>query len=233
MIPEHHCYVEPFAGALWVYFGKKPSKVEVINDVDRDLITFYSVLKNNFNNFIDKFEHYLISRDEFNHLKDVDKANLNDVMIAYRFFYLNKNSFGGNMSSFNSYYRDKPYINDRAIKLLNKAHSRLKNTWIENIDYKEVIKRFDKKNTFIFLDPPYYKTCNETYKYGENINFVELKELLEGIESKWLLTVNDVEYTREVFKDFYIKETSVNYSISKSAKGRGRHGELIITNYKT
>lgn len=51
MIPEHHCYIEPFAGALWVLFGKEKSKVEVINDIDRNLINFYSVIKNNINNF--------------------------------------------------------------------------------------------------------------------------------------------------------------------------------------
>ncbi|PWX24989.1 DNA adenine methylase, partial [Clostridium perfringens] len=31
-IPEHTCYVELFFGAGWVFFGKTPSKVEVIND---------------------------------------------------------------------------------------------------------------------------------------------------------------------------------------------------------
>ena len=35
MIPEHSCYIELFFGAGWVYFGKEPSKVEVINDIDK------------------------------------------------------------------------------------------------------------------------------------------------------------------------------------------------------
>ncbi|NGY69510.1 DNA adenine methylase, partial [Clostridium perfringens] len=32
MMPAHVCYVEPFFGAGWVYFGKSKSKIEVIND---------------------------------------------------------------------------------------------------------------------------------------------------------------------------------------------------------
>jgi DNA adenine methylase len=34
LIPEHRCYIEAFAGGAWVYWGKEPSKVEVINDLD-------------------------------------------------------------------------------------------------------------------------------------------------------------------------------------------------------
>ncbi len=44
-IPEHICYVEPFFGAGWVYLGKEPSKVEVINDVDKELINMFHMIK--------------------------------------------------------------------------------------------------------------------------------------------------------------------------------------------
>ena len=44
-IPEHTCYVEPFFGAGWVYFGKAPSKVEVINDIDKELINMFRMIK--------------------------------------------------------------------------------------------------------------------------------------------------------------------------------------------
>ena len=212
-------------------FGKEPSKVEVVNDVDRNLINFYSVIKNNINNFLEMFDTYLVSRDEFVYLKDLLEDDLSDIMLAYKFYYINKNSFGGDMTSFNSYWRDKPYINDNALKLLKKAHQRLKSVWIENMDYKKLIEKFDNPKSFIYLDPPYHETNNGSYS-NKNIDFGELKELLSEAKGKWLLTVNDNEYTRELFGEFNIIKKDVQYNMSKDSKGRGKFGELIIMNYK-
>jgi DNA adenine methylase len=41
LIPEHKIYVEPFFGGGAVFFGKEPSKVEVINDYNSNVVVFY------------------------------------------------------------------------------------------------------------------------------------------------------------------------------------------------
>jgi DNA adenine methylase len=48
IIPEHRIYVEPFFGGGAVFFGKEPSKVEVINDYNSNVVVFYQQLKTNF-----------------------------------------------------------------------------------------------------------------------------------------------------------------------------------------
>ena len=65
LIPAHTCYIEPFAGAAWVLFGKPPSSVEVINDIDQELINFFRVVKENPEELIGSFEWELVSRAEF------------------------------------------------------------------------------------------------------------------------------------------------------------------------
>ena len=44
LVPDHRAYVEPFAGAAWLFFAKDQADIEVINDADGDLITFYRVV---------------------------------------------------------------------------------------------------------------------------------------------------------------------------------------------
>lgn len=45
LIPTHKIYIEPFFGGGAVFFGKNPSEVEVINDLNSYVINFYNVLK--------------------------------------------------------------------------------------------------------------------------------------------------------------------------------------------
>jgi DNA adenine methylase len=41
LIPPHECYCEPFAGGVAVFLAKPRSRLEVINDLNGDLISFY------------------------------------------------------------------------------------------------------------------------------------------------------------------------------------------------
>lgn len=45
MLPAHEHYVEPFCGSLAVLLAKSPSRMETVNDLDRELMTFWSVLR--------------------------------------------------------------------------------------------------------------------------------------------------------------------------------------------
>lgn len=45
LFPAHEHYVEPFAGGLSVLMAKKRSRMETVNDLDGDLMTFWQVLR--------------------------------------------------------------------------------------------------------------------------------------------------------------------------------------------
>jgi DNA adenine methylase len=45
LLPDHDHYVEPYAGGLSVLLAKQPSRMETVNDLDGQLMTFWRVLR--------------------------------------------------------------------------------------------------------------------------------------------------------------------------------------------
>lgn len=233
LIPDHKCYVETFAGAAWVLFRKEPSKVEVVNDINSDLITFYRVLQNHLDEFFRCFEYSVVSREEFNRLKQQDEQTLTDIQRAARFYYLVKNSFGAKISSanFGVAKTSKPRLNFDTMKdELSKVKSRLNRVFIENLPYDQLIKRYDSKDTFFYCDPPYWDCEND---YGKGLfgkdDFTKLKETLDQCQGKWLLSINNVDQIRTLFAGYYFKEVETTYSISSD--NQKPVTELLIANY--
>src|SRR5579864_8552637 len=66
---DAECYVEAFAGAAWVLFGKPPHPVEVLNDADGDLVNLWRVMKWRSAEMLEQVQHYLYSREWFEELR--------------------------------------------------------------------------------------------------------------------------------------------------------------------
>jgi len=69
LFPEHTCYVEPFCGAAALFFLKEPSKVEVVNDINAELINLYRVIQHHLEEFLRQFKWSLVSRQMFKWLQ--------------------------------------------------------------------------------------------------------------------------------------------------------------------
>lgn len=233
LIPKHTCYVEVFAGAAWVLFRKEASKVEVINDINGDLITLYRVIQNHLEEFVRYFKWSLVSRDEFERLQRVDESTLTDIQRAARFYYLIKNAFGAKCvsQSFGVANSSKPRLNLlRLEEDLSEAHLRLSRVCIESLPYSNLIPRYDGKDVFFYIDPPYWN-CESDYGKGlfNKDDFNQLHDLLSKCQSKWLVSINNVPQIRELFKEFNIQEVKTSYSINQQA-GKAVT-ELLISNY--
>lgn len=228
MIPAHKTYCEVFAGAGWVFLKKEPSKSEVINDLDSDLVSFYRVLQNHLEEFLRQFKWLLQSREQFNDWKkQMEGPGLTDIQRAARYYYLQRLCFGGKVSSRNfgvSPERPKRINLLRLEEELSEVHLRLCSIMIENLSWEELIKRYDRPETFFYLDPPYFEApCyKHNFKYDD---FVRLAEVLRNIKGSFILSLNDHPKMREVFKDFELKPVKLNYSVG-TEKTTG--SELII-----
>ena len=232
VFPEHECYVEAFAGAAALFFMKVPSHVEVLNDVNGDIINLYRVVQHHLEEFVRQFKWALISREIYKWLSDTPPETLTDIQRAARFFYMQKNGFGGKLNStFGTATTAKPRLNLlRLEEDLSAAHMRLHQVLIERLDWADCIKRYDRPHTLFYLDPPYYETAGYGVDFGLE-QYTQMAEMMQSMKGQAVVSVNDIPAMREAFLGMKMKELKISYSVGTSAESRKQTGELLITNF--
>ena len=213
LIPPHQCYVEPFGGAAWVLFGKDPSPIEVLNDIDEELINFFRVVKRQPEALVKSFDLELVSRSEFRRLAAVEPHSLSEVERAHRFYYLIMAGWGGEARypRFQTSTADGGHGNRLigAMKTLGKriepVHNRLKTVIIENLDWRECINRYDRPTSFLYLDPPYPGNgANYKHNMREEMEHFAIAERLHSVQGKWMLSSYDTDAVRANFHGYNI-----------------------------
>jgi len=228
---EHTCYVEPFCGAAAIFFMKEPSKVEVLNDINGDLVNLYRVVKHHFEELIIQFKWTLTSRQNWDWLQITPSETLTDIKRAARFLTLQKLAFGGRVHGQTlGTTTTRPRFNLFTLEQdLQEAHFRLQNALIENLSWEAIVARYDRPHTLFYCDPPYWQTEG----YGVEFDFdhyERLKALAGSIEGEMIISLNDHDDIRALFADFPMLEVNHQYQLG-GARQRKNCVELIIGNW--
>jgi len=242
LLPEHSCYLELFSGAAWTLFGKPLSDVEVINDIDQDLVTFFRVLREKPEELIASFEWELVSRAEFERLAALDAAQLSDIQRAHRFYYLIMAGWGGelNYPRFQTSIKDGGHGNRligalKTLRLrLQPIHERLRTVIIENLDWQACLDRYDRPGVVMYVDPPYPgNKCNYAHNMRGWDEHHLLVERLKRTECKWILSSYDIPEMRTLFSDHFILgvQSASGMNVEKDGGVRTLNKEVLITNY--
>ena len=230
-------YIEVFvgSGSMMLNLPLEDKKV-IINDLDKQLIDAYKYVKNE---KMDKKKFLFMDEGLY---KDVDEYldvlnEINDSLLSKKKLTL-KESFikemliaftFGNTGEGKLYFKNINLINrfDKRIPTLKET---LEDVIIENKDYSDIIKKYDSKKSFFFLDPP-YENSETLYKHGE-FDLVEFSKTVKKIKGKVMITLNDSERVRSLFKGFRIVKLKVQGQNNiKGSIGSGYRDELIILNY--
>ncbi|HII3215419.1 TPA: DNA adenine methylase [Citrobacter freundii] len=232
LFPPHTCYVEPFCGAAALYFLKVPSKTEVINDINGELVNLYRVVKHHLEEFVRQFKWALVSRQIYKWLQDTPEETLTDIQRAARFYYLQKQAFGGKVAdhTFGTSTTSAPRFNLLRIEEeLSMAHLRLSRTLIEHLDWHQCIERYDRPHTLFYCDPPYWGTEGYGVDFGLE-NYDHMADLARRIKGKMIISVNDIPEMRQAFNGLNIRTVDISYNLKVTGKATQRK-ELVICNF--
>jgi DNA adenine methylase len=236
LIPTHTTYVEPFLGGGALFFAKPQSQVEVINDLNREVVNFYQVAKNNFDALQQQVQSTphsrALSRDAF--VMYENPHLFNEVERAWAFYTLCNQGYAGKISQSWGYGTiDNKRENALARKRENfvtELRDRLETTQIECYDAVRLIELRDRPDTFFYCDPPYVGSNMGHYAGYTQRDFEALLEALSKIKGKFLLS----SYPNDVL-DTYVKankwnQIKMDMPCYASAK-RKRKTEVLTANY--
>lgn len=229
--PRHQTYVEVFAGGAQLLFHKDPSAVEVLNDLDADVVTFFRVCQSHYEELVRYLKFMLVSREWFEMLESRDPKDLTDVQRAARFFYLQKNAYAGLVRhrKFGYAISEPSRFNpERVPELIENTHRRLARVQIECLPYEDALRRYDRPTTLFYLDPPYWG--RKLYRFNfSDADFKQLSERLTQIRGRFLLSLNDLPEVRATFQKFRMKSLEVSYTSQRQAGKRFK--EVLISNF--
>jgi DNA adenine methylase len=234
IIPVHVLYCEPFCGGAAVFFGKEKSEVEVINDTNAELITFYKVVQTDFISLEKEIRISLHSR-RLHHDAEVIYSNphmFSDLKRAWAVWVLAAQGFASMLDGSWGYDKKKgttsKKISGKRETFSEELAYRLQDVQIECTDALRIIESRDTKDSFFYVDPPYFNSNCGHYDGYSREDFLMLLDRLSKIEGKFLLSSYPSEELSGYIKNYGWKTKSIEQlPISK-----GNLGMLTVKSYK-
>lgn len=221
-------YVEPFAGSFGAGFNvmeKRYFRKTVLNDKDYFVYNFWYCIKEDSDAVIKSVEEiynilkHLKYKDAMLKLEEYRESKDRFIQAAYEYLYMdNKDVFCNNREKIKELKIDKDKFTEVGIRLLE--------TDILNLDYSEVLDKYDSEETFFMVDPPYNVNNIDRYYRGScsKFNHEQLREKLKSLKGKWIVRYNEEPLTAELYAD-----TKILLTTSKNLIGTD-YVEVYYTN---
>ncbi len=258
-------YVEPFVGGgamlFWILQRYENITRVYINDINRRLITTYSVVKNNPEKLLDALEklqreylrmgdeerkeYYLAMRDKFNH------NGKSDIATASLLIFLNRTCFNGlyrenAKGDFNvphGRYKSPTICDEQTIMADSKLLQRVE---IMCGDFSATLK-YAAPHTLFYLDPPYkpLSTTSSFCSYSkdgfddeEQIRLCEFCKDIERRGGSFILSNSDLKganpennFFEELYSSFSVSRVLATRMVNSNPERRGKLTELMVSNF--
>lgn len=257
-------FVEPFSGQFWIFFGMNleqyPNlKTIVYNDFNPLNYNLYRCVRNH-QRLLEECEKLQVQQKDVTPTPPICQENFNKFQkeiyskdlvigdepnyeIAAKYVYVLTQVFSGANPEKSKFIDLKGKYHSKFTAFKNK----LKNpdwqkkfekiTFVENMDFEEVIKKYDSPKTYFYCDPPYYIVGEGDYysnhEFGRK-DHERLANALKSIEGKFSLSYYDFDLLHEWFSESdykWEKKVFVKAAAAKKGQKQSIGTELLIMNY--
>ncbi|WP_302083014.1 DNA adenine methylase [Salinibaculum rarum] len=218
-LPHRETYIEPFAGSATVLLNRKPSNVEVLNDIDNELIRFFRVLREQPGKLVESLALTPFSRAELETAIETSASptEQSDIELARAFMvkagqtrtglaqqatpgrwaYTTTTSRREMASSVSRWYG--------RLQHLPAVADRLRRVQLENRDAVTVIETYADADSVIYVDPPYppsVRTDANAYAYEfDTEDHRELAQVLKQTEAAVAISGYECSLFEELYEN--------------------------------
>ena len=220
--------------------SKERSKVEVINDTNEMLITFYRTCQENFEELQEMIRSTLHSEAQFNRARDIYRGRKEGTAVekAWALWVLANEGHAGSLYGGWKYcngHHGTPFgrVFWKKREEFNEAlYNRLCEVQISCRDALKVISNRDTPETFFYLDPPYVGRCQGHYYGYIDKDLENLLQILSGIKGRFILSGywNSILNEAVERNKWFFKEVAVTVHPSANTQARP-DTEVLIYNY--
>lgn len=218
-------FIDVFGGGGSVLFSKdKHANLEIYNDANGDLVNLFRCIKYHRQELQREIDGYINAREIFEDILDrLDTRGFTDIQRAAMFYIKVKISYGADGRTYgcNKKSLSSEYLTEVEQRLNTGA-----GVVIEHKDFENLIKVYDRPNALFYCDPPYHKTEKYYDAHFNEDDHLRLKQCLNSIKGQFLLSYNDDDFIRELYKDYNIIPVERANNLSS-----GTFKELLIKNY--
>lgn len=241
-------YVEPFAGgasiAFTLLFDEYASRV-FINDLSKPIYALWHSILHETEALCSLIAKVDVTIEEWYKQKEIyssTDASLLDLGFATLFLNRTNRSgiieggvIGGKTQE--GKYKIDARFNKASliqrIRRIARYKERIEIYNLDAIDFIKTIFPFLPEKTLMYLDPPYYGKSNKklyTNRYSKQ-DHIQIAELLASLDTRWIISYDDVPEIRELYKDYQNITYSLSYSTAKRYRGREVmffHHKLVV-----
>jgi DNA adenine methylase len=243
LLPRTKHFCDVFGGSAAVLLNREPSPIETYNDIDREVVNFFRVLRDQSDELIRLIGLTPFSKEEFKLAISDQEGPISSLERARRFFVrarqvrtglaqkasagrwahcrlTSRAKMAGAVSRWLGSIEDLPYIAQRLIRVQ-----------IENSPAIKVIKRYDSKETLFYCDPPYpHESRGDSNAYAHEMTdneHRELARLLHTVKGKVALSSYHCDIMDELYGDWIYIEAPIKNCHSVKTPRR----EVLWVNY--
>jgi DNA adenine methylase len=167
--------------------------------------------------------------------------NYPDYEVAAKYVYILTQVFSGSKPEKSSFIDLKGNYKSKYLTFRDKLtkpdwvehFTRITN--VENLDFQQVIEKYDSPSTYIYLDPPYWKTENYYSNHDfDRADHERLANVLNAVQSKFSLSYYDFDLLHDWFPEDRFRWEKKKFAKAAAAKKGEKQNlgeELLILNY--